>query len=163
MQKLILLIALFNIPVYAQNVIPNFQQVVLNQRSETKSTTVEDIKSFDFSTGYSLTVGGENVESSTGFVTPSGWTKVDTTVQGTGTTYVSPNLDTKPTFSIIEEGQPFMYYETTDRIIMEDGYALLKEDAGESVHTFVPIGPTFRTLNKIAFQNCYKISYYLLD
>ena len=112
MQKLILLIALFNIPVYAQNVIPNFEQGVLNQRSETKSTTVEDIKSFDFSTGYSLTVGGENVESSTGFVNPSGWTKVDTTVQGTGTTYVSPNLDTKPTFSIIEEGQPFMYYET---------------------------------------------------
>ena len=112
MQKLILLIALFNIPVYAQNVIPNFQQGVLNQRSETKSTTVEDIKSFDFSTGYSLTVGGENVESDTGFVNPSGWTKVDTTVQGTGTTYVSPNLDTKPTFSIIEEGQPFQYFET---------------------------------------------------
>ena len=41
---------------------------------------------------------------------------------------------------------------------MEDGDAVLKEDAGESVHTFVPIGPTFRTLNKIAFQNCYKIS-----
>ena len=63
----------------------------------------------------------------------------------------------------IELSNPFMYYENTDRIIMEDGDALLKEDAGESVHTFVPIGPTFRTLNKIAFQNCYKISYYLLD
>ena len=114
MQKLILLIALFNIPVYAQNVIPNFQQGVLNQRSETKSTTVEDIKSFDFSTGYSLTVGGENVESDTGFVNPSGWTKVDTTVQGTGTTYVSPNLDNKPTFSIVNEGESFQYYETLE-------------------------------------------------
>ena len=31
------------------------------------------------------------------------------------------------------------------------------------MHTFIPIGPTFRTLNKIAFQNCYKISYYILD
>ena len=40
---------------------------------------------------------------------------------------------------------------------------LLKEDAGESVHTFIPLGPTFRTLNKIAFQNCYEISYYILD
>ena len=112
MHKLFLLIVFINVPVYSQNVIPNFQQGVLNQHSETKTTIVEDIKSFDFSTGYSLTVGGENVESSTGFVNPSGWTKVDTTVQGTGTTYVSPNLDTKPTFSIIEEGQPFMYYET---------------------------------------------------
>ena len=25
------------------------------------------------------------------------------------------------------------------------------------------MGPTLRTLNKIAFQNCYKISYYILD
>ena len=63
----------------------------------------------------------------------------------------------------IELSNPFMYYEDNDRVIMENGDALLKEDAGESVHTFVPIGPTFRTLNKIAFQNCYKISYYLLD
>ena len=63
----------------------------------------------------------------------------------------------------IELSNPFLYYESEDRIITEDGSALLKEDAGESVHTFVPIGPTFRTLNKIAFQNCYKISYYILD
>ncbi len=63
----------------------------------------------------------------------------------------------------IELSNPFLYYENEDRIITEDGLALLKEDAGESVHTFVPIGPTFRTLNKIAFQNCYKISYYILD
>ena len=114
MYRFILLFSFFSAPVYAQSVIPNFQQGVLNQRSETKSTTVEDIKSFDFSTGYSLTVGGENVESSTGFVNPSGWTKVDTTVQGTGTTYVSPNLDNKPTFSIVNQGESFMYYETLE-------------------------------------------------
>ena len=114
MQKLILLIALFNIPVYAQNVIPNFQQGVLNQRSETKSTTVEDIKSFDIRNGYQLTVGGENVQSSTGNVAPEGWTKLNTTIQGTGTTYISPNLDNKPTFSIVNEGQSFQYYESLE-------------------------------------------------
>jgi len=114
MQKLILLIVLFNIPVYAQNVIPNFQQGVLHQRSETKSTTVEDIKSFDIRNGYQLTIGGENVKSSTGNLAPAGWTKLDTTVQGVGTTYVSPNLDNKPTFSIVNEGESFMYYETLE-------------------------------------------------
>ena len=31
------------------------------------------------------------------------------------------------------------------------------------MHTSVPLGPTLRSLNKIAFQNCYKISYYILD
>ena len=114
MYRFILLLSFFSIPVYAQNVIPNFQQGVLTQRSETKSTTVEDIKSFDIRNGYQLTIGGENVQSSTGNVAPTGWTKLDTTVQGVGTTYVSPNLDNKPDFSIVNEGQRFQYYETLE-------------------------------------------------
>ena len=114
MYRFILLLSFFSVPVYAQNVIPNFQQGVLTQRSETKSTTVEDIKSFDIRNGYQLTIGGENVKSSTGDLAPAGWTKLDTTVQGVGTTYVSPNLDNKPTFSIVNEGQSFMYYETLE-------------------------------------------------
>ena len=114
MYRFILLLSFFSVPVYAQSVIPNFQQGVLTQRSETKSTTVEDIKSFDIRNGYQLTIGGENVESSTGNVAPTGWTKLDTTVQGVGTTYVSPNLDNKPDFSIVNEGASFMYYETLE-------------------------------------------------
>ena len=114
MYRFILLFSFFSAPVYAQSVIPNFQQGVLNQRSETKSTTVEDIKSFDIRNGYQLTIGGENVESSTGNVAPAGWTKLDTTIQGVGTTYVRPNLDNKPTFSIVNQGESFMYYETLE-------------------------------------------------
>ena len=82
---------------------------------------------------------------------------------GSGTTLLED--DTVPeereyfvTERTIELSNPFVYHEDGDRVVMEDGDAVLKEDAGESVHTFVPIGPTFRTLNKIAFQNCYKIS-----
>ena len=114
MYRFILLLSFFSVPVYAQSVIPNFQQGVLTQRSETKSTTVEDIKSFDIRNGYQLTIGGENVKSSTGDLAPTGWTKLDTTVQGVGTTYVSPNLDNKPDFSIVNEGASFMYYETLE-------------------------------------------------
>jgi len=101
-------------PTYAGSIIPNFQQGVLQQHVETKSTIVEDIKSFDIRNGYQLTVGGENVQSSTGNVSPAGWTKVDTTVQGVGTTFVSPNLDNKPNFSVINAGESFMYYETLE-------------------------------------------------
>ena len=114
MYRFILLLSFFSVPVYAQSVIPNFQQGVLTQRSETKSTTVEDIKSFDIRNGYQLTIGGENVKSSTGNLAPAGWTKLDTTVQGVGTTYVSPNLNNKPTFSIVNEGQSFQYFETLE-------------------------------------------------
>ena len=109
-----ILLSLLSPPVYSQNVIPNFNQGVLIQRSETKQTIVEDIKSFDIRNGYQLTVGGENVQSSTGNVAPEGWTKLDTTIQGTGTTYVSPNLNNKPTFSIVNEGESFQYYETLE-------------------------------------------------
>ena len=63
----------------------------------------------------------------------------------------------------IELDNPFIYYENGDRMITEDNNVLVKEDSGESAHTFIPLGPTLRTLNKIAFQNCYKISYYILD
>ena len=114
MYRFILLFSFFSVPVYAQSVIPNFQQGVLQQRSETRSVVQEDIKSFDIRNGYQLTIGGENVESSTGNVAPAGWTKLDTTIQGVGTTYVSPNLNNKPTFSIVNQGESFQYYETLE-------------------------------------------------
>ena len=114
MYRLFWLYVFFGVPVYAAPVIPNFQQGVLQQHVETKQTIVEDIKSFDIRNGYQLTVGGENVESSTGNVAPAGWTKVNTTIQGVGTTFVSPNLDNKPTFTITNAGESFMYYETLE-------------------------------------------------
>ena len=140
MYRFIILLSFFSVPVYAQNVIPNFQQGVLTQRSETKSTTVEDIKSFDIRNGYQLTIGGENVKSSTGNVAPAGWTKLDTTVQGVGTTYVSPNLDNKPTFSIVNEGQSFMYYETLETPGITNYTQILRtttiENVTDTVSTF---------------------------
>ena len=140
MYRFIILLSFFSVPVYAQNVIPNFQQGVLTQRSETKSTTVEDIKSFDIRNGYQLTIGGENVKSSTGNIAPAGWTKLDTTVQGVGTTYVSPNLDNKPTFSIVNEGQSFQYFETLETPGITNYTQILRtttiENVTDTVSTF---------------------------
>ena len=114
MYRLFWLYVFFGVPTYAAPIVPNFQQGVLQQHVETRQVIQEDIKSFDIRNGFQLTVGGENVQSSTGNVSPAGWTKVDTTVQGVGTTYVSPNLDNKPTFSIVNEGESFQYYETLE-------------------------------------------------
>ena len=140
MYRFILLLSFFSVPVYGQSVIPNFNQGVLIQRSETKSTTVEDIKSFDIRNGYQLTIGGENVKSSTGDVAPAGWTKLDTTVQGVGTTYVSPNLDNKPTFSIVNQGESFQYYETLETPGITNYTQILRtttiENVTDTVSTF---------------------------
>ena len=51
MYRYAILLSLFSAPVYANSVIPNFNQGVLTQRSETKSTVVDDIKSFDINNG----------------------------------------------------------------------------------------------------------------
>ena len=58
----------------------------------------------------------------------------------------------------VELDSPFIYMEDNHRMVFEDGDVIIKEDSGENVHTFVPLGPTLRTLNKIAFQNSYKIA-----
>ena len=61
---------------------------------------------------------------------------------------------------------PYFYTENyQDRIVMEDGSPMVNEGlgTGHSLHMFVPLGSTFRSLNKIAYQDTYRISYYLLD
>ena len=120
-------------PIQAIPVIPNFQQGVLQQRVETKSTILEDIKSYDIRNGYELTVGGTNVESSTGNITPEGWTKVNTTINGVGTTYVSPDLETKPSFQIVEQGASFNYFETLETPGISNFTHVTRETTIESI------------------------------
>ena len=120
-------------PLQAIPVIPNFQQGVLQQRVETKSTILEDIKSYDIRNGYEMTIGGTNVKSSSGNITPEGWTKVDTTINGVGTTYVSPDLGTKPSFQIVEQGASFNYFETLETPGISNFTHITRETTIESI------------------------------
>ena len=60
---------------------------------------------------------------------------------------------------------PYLYYEDFDRIVLETGEPIVKEQSGtgNTIYSFAPIGPRFKSINKIAFQDTYRISYYLLD
>ena len=120
-------------PLQAIPVIPNFQQGVLQQRVETKSTILEDIKSYDIRNGYEMTIGGTNVKSSTGNITPAGWTKVNTTINGVGTTYVSPDLETKPSFQIVDQGASFNYFETLETPGISNFTHVTRETTIESI------------------------------
>ena len=133
MKKLFWLSFFISCPIYAIPVIPNFQQGVLQQRVETKSTILEDIKSYDIRNGYEMTIGGTNVKSSTGNITPEGWTKVNTTINGVGTTYVSPDLGTKPSFQIVEQGASFNYFETLETPGISNFTHITRETVVESV------------------------------
>lgn len=64
----------------------------------------------------------------------------------------------------IELKDKYFLFEDHDRIVFEDGEAMVDEDAGSHSYTsFVPFGPTIRTINIITNQQTYKISYYLKD
>ena len=133
MRLVFLLLLVTSTPLKAIPVIPNFQQGVLQQRVETKSTILEDIKSYDIRNGYEMTIGGTNVESSTGNITPEGWTKVNTTINGVGTTYVSPDLETKPSFQIVEQGASFNYFETLETPGISNFTHVTRETTIESI------------------------------
>ncbi len=133
MKRLLLLPFCIIIPAKALPVVPNFQQGVLNQRVETKSTVTEDIKSYDIRNGYEMTIGGTNVESATGNIAPEGWTKVNSSINGVGTTYVSPNLDNKPTYQIVNQGEEFNYFETLETPGITNFTHITRETMIESV------------------------------
>ncbi len=60
---------------------------------------------------------------------------------------------------------PYMYYEDLDRMVLETGEPIVKEQSGtgNTIYSFAPLGPRFKSINKIAFQDTYRISYYMLD
>ena len=107
-----LIFLLFATPVAAVPVVPNFQQGVLQQHVETSSVVQETIKSFDFRSGYEMTITGTNVAPTTGNVAPTGYTTTNNTVDGVTQTFVSPDLTTKPTYEIVNPGGGFQYSES---------------------------------------------------
>ena len=133
MYRLFWLYVFFGVPTYASPIVPNFQQGILNNHTETKSVINRDLTIFEFRTGYSLTVGGSNVEPSTDNIAPSGYIQTAGTVAGTATTYVMPDLTSKPQYSIVNEGASFSYYETLETPGVKSMTKIIEEQTIESI------------------------------
>lgn len=112
MKRFLLLLLLTPTSISAVPVVPNFQQGVLQQHVETSSVVQETIKSFDFRSGYEMTITGTNVAPIGGTVAPSAYTTINNTVEGVTQTFVSPDLTTKPAYEIVTPGASFQYAET---------------------------------------------------
>jgi hypothetical protein len=117
----------------AEKIIPNFQQGVLNNHTETKSVLNRELIIYEFRTGYTFTVGGSGVKPSTTNIAPSGFVKTPGTVEGTATTYVMPDLSAKPQYSIVDEGASFSYYETLESPGIKSMTKIIEEQTIESV------------------------------
>ena len=133
LSKLALLSITFAPQVRAEKIVPNFQQGVLNNHTETKTVLKRDLTIYEWNTGYSLTVGGANVKPSTNNIAPSGFVKTAGTVSGVATTYVMPDLSTKPQYSIVNEGAAFSYYETLETPGIKSMTKIIEEQTIESI------------------------------
>ena len=131
--KIALLFVIFAPQVSAEKIVPNFQQGVLNNHTETKTILKRDLTVFEFRNGYELTVGGVNVKPSTTNIAPSGFVKTAGTVSGTATSYVMPDLSTKPAYSIVNEGASFSYYETLETPGVKSMTKIIEEQTIESI------------------------------
>ena len=131
--KIALLFIAFAPQVRAEKIVPNFQQGVLNNHTETKTILKRDLTVFEFRNGYELTVGGVNVKPSTNNIAPSGFVKTAGTVSGTATTYVMPDLSAKPQYSIVNEGASFSYYETLETPGVKSMTKIIEEQTIESI------------------------------
>ena len=133
MIKLALLFITFSSIAKAEKIVPNFQQGVLQNHTETKSILNRDLTVFEFRTGYEFTVGGFGIKPSTNNIAPSGFIQTPSTVSGTATTYVMPDLSNKPQYSIVNEGASFSYYETLETPGIKSMTKIIEEQIIESV------------------------------
>ena len=133
LSKLALLSITFAPQVRGETIVPNFQQGILNNHTETKSVINRDLTVFEFRNGYELTVGGTNIKPSTNNIAPSGFVKTAGTVSGVATTYVMPELSTKPQYSIVNEGASFSYYETLETPGIKSMTKIIEEQTIESI------------------------------
>ena len=131
--RIAFLLVIFAPQVRAEKIVPNFQQGVLNNHTETKSVINRDLTIYEFRTGYQFSVGGNNVKPSTNNIAPSGFVKTAGTVSGTATTYVMPDLTTKPQYSIVDVGASFSYYETLETPGIKSMTKIIEEQTIESI------------------------------
>ena len=131
--RIAFLLVIFAPQVRAEKIVPNFQQGVLNNHTETKSILKRDLTIYEFRTGYQFSVGGNNVKPSTNNIAPSGFVKTPGTVSVVATTYVLPELSTKPSYSIVDVGASFSYYETLETPGIKSMTKIIEEQTIESI------------------------------
>jgi len=127
------LILLLTQPAKAEKIVPSFSQGTLHQHVETRSVVMEDIKSYDIRNGYQLTVGGNNTKPSTTNIAPSGFTRQSGNVGGVATIYTMPDLTSKPEYSIVNEGEPWAYYETLETPGIQNFTHIIRESTIEQI------------------------------
>ena len=93
-------------------VVPNFQQGVLNSKTTTKTKVNEVINSYEYRTGYELSVSGTNIAPVGGEIAPRALTTTTNTLNGVSSRWVGLDPADKPAWNIVNQGASFQFVET---------------------------------------------------
>ena len=108
---ILLLLLLIAAPAAAVPVVPNFSSGTLSSTTTTKTKITEVINSYEYRTGYEYSVSGTNIETDAA-IAPMGLTTTSNTIQGITSKWTSIDAATKPTWTIVNEGQAMQFVET---------------------------------------------------
>ena len=92
-------------------VVPNFNQGVLSSTTTTKTKVTEVINSYEYRTGWEYSASGTNIKTD-GAIAPMGLTTTSNTIDGITSKWTSVDAATKPTWTIVNEGEAFQMVET---------------------------------------------------
>jgi len=110
----LLLLLISPLKTLANPVIPTFRTGSSSTNSTSQSVVTENITSYQYRTGYSVSVSGHNIESAdiNGYINSVPTAEATQTVNGINFSYTSPNLEGVPRWKIVNEGQPFSLVES---------------------------------------------------
>jgi len=109
---ILLLLLLYAVPAAAVPVVPNFQQGVLSSKTTTKTKVNEVINSYEYRTGYELSISGTNIAPVNGEISPRALTTTSNTLNGISSRWVGLDPASKPEWNIVNQGASFQFVET---------------------------------------------------
>ncbi len=92
-------------------VVPNFTQGSMTSHTETTSTVTETINSMDYSTGWTYSVTGTNVQHDGTSMSPDVGTAQSNTLNGVTSSWTGLDLEQKPNWTQQNVGQSFQFTE----------------------------------------------------
>lgn len=111
MKKVFILLLCLPSSVMAVPVVPNFTQGSMTSHTETTSTVVETINSMDYSTGWTYSVTGTNVQHDGTSISPDATSNQSNVLNGVTSTWTGLDTSQKPNWNIVESGAAFQFTE----------------------------------------------------
>ena len=119
-------------PTKAVPVVPNFQQGVLSSTTTTKTKVTEVINSYEYRTGYELSVSGTNIEPDT-TIAPMSISTTTNVVNGISSVWRGLDPASKPAWRIVNQGASFQFVETLQGPGLVNHTLITRETDSESL------------------------------